>query len=165
MPIKSLSGDQGFRWEIRCWSRWTSSEQRSWWFANNYCIRMKVKGNTENKETKKITPNYIASLSCPFLTYHMAPVVWVTWFVGIRTTLRGSLASLGSSIMKYMPTGLPGQQEALGAVTLASQEEPVQPLEDHLGGDHHRMYGVQMSVHIMSRFIIFQIQPYSHLMI
>ena len=43
------SGDQSFRWEIRCWSRWTSSVQRSSRFVNIHCIRMMVKGNTENR--------------------------------------------------------------------------------------------------------------------
>lgn len=48
MSMTSPSGDQGFRWEIRCWSRWTSSsEQRSCYFVNIHCIRMRVRRNTE----------------------------------------------------------------------------------------------------------------------
>ena len=47
--MMSLSGDQSFRWDIRCWSRWTSSVQRSSCFVSIHCIRMMVKGNTENR--------------------------------------------------------------------------------------------------------------------
>jgi hypothetical protein len=61
MSVMSLSGDWGFRWEVRCWSRWTLSEQRSWYFVNIYSIR--IKGNTENKSKEN---DYIASYFIPF---------------------------------------------------------------------------------------------------
>lgn len=105
MLMTSLSGDQGFRWEIRCWSRWTSSEQRSWCFVNIHCLVWKYKEILKT-EGRKIT-NYTASFCFSVFFSKLPPGTRsiLPWLIGTGITLLVSLASLGPRKICQDPLG------------------------------------------------------------